>query len=301
MAIALTMTFIEDQGGRSPGWSETIVLPNSNVADNPANLANVNTYMLTRALMLGTGVVMNYAKIVQLTAGRPPVHPTRRLETLVVPPDPATSSLSGLPYYNFLTKALKADFSQNVYMLRLFTDPTISPQYFRTFWLAAIPDAITDIDSPSPLAGAWWTSYKKWKQIVLGIGPGNGALIAGNDRSNGNPPFTCTIYDPATGKMTLPGHDLLSGQQVEAIGWRAKPGGTVPRGNYKVTVNGDNTVNLQGAATFVNIKTLGAIRPWSWAFTPIFDYENRGWTNKKKGRPFGQLRGRRSQSRTARA
>jgi hypothetical protein len=301
MPVALTMTFIEAQGGRSPGWSETVVLPNTTVADTSANTANCYAYMKTRCFMLGTGVVNNYAKLTLLAAGRPSIHPVRRLENLLVPFVPVVGTVAGLPYYNFLTKLLPADFSQQVYLIRFYTDPTVFPQFFRSFWIAGIPDAITDIESPIPLAGAWWTAYGAWKAFVLGIAPNAGILIAGNDRSAGNPPFTCTIYDGATGKLTLPGNDLLTGQQVEAIGWRAFAGGTVPRGNYKVTVNSDGTVNLQGAQLFKSIKTLGAIRPVSWVYTPVVDYETRGWTNKKKGRPFGQLRGRRSVSRTARA
>lgn len=301
MPAALTLTFSLVQSIRTVGWSETVVLGLNDVNNSTVNNNAVSAYTVARTSMLGAGVALTYAKLTLLAVGRPPVVSTRRQELLITPPQPFRGLTGQLPVYNPFLSANPADFSQTVLMVRFSTNPSSFPQYFRTFWVAGLPDVNDQTNFLSPVTGVWVRFYQNWRLVMVNLAQPPQILMAANDVSNANPAFLCTMYDPVTGKLTCPGHTILSGQQVDAIGWRANAGGTVPKGKYKALVNDDATITLEGAKTFVGIKSKGSIRPVSWVYPALYDYEERGFTNKKKGRPFGELRGRRSVSRTVRA
>jgi hypothetical protein len=292
MTLALRLGFVLTQGTRIAGWSETVIV---NIADIPTYVLNpafVTGYMAARANVLGSGVTVNFAQLSQLTPGRPPVSAVRRQVLPIAPPAPSVGS-NGSNYYNPYLANNPSDFSQTTLLHRI-TSPVINGQtYIRSFWLSGIPDSIDLTNVPIPLPGPWYNSYNIWQSYFPGVGQSTPLQIWVNDRSSNNPTFPCTAYNLSANSYTVPGHNISTGQQIEGIGFKAFPGGSVPRGRYKAIVNTDNTISLAGAGTATLIKHLGGFRPVSYIAVNAIGVIPRSYTNKKRGRPFGLLVGRR--------
>jgi hypothetical protein len=281
------MFFKQSQGDRTIGWSETVVVDAADVAAAYALVVAPGGYATKRTNCLGAGVVNNYSRLVKLDAGPPPIIPKRRQIQPLGGLRPIVTN--GVPNYSNLATFGPADFGQLALMMRLSTSPTNTPQYTRTFWICGLADSATTITESGLLAGPAANSITS----LMGEITNGRYLIRVQDQSGANVPYLCTSIDYTNNTYTVPGNTFTEGQRIRASGFRTHGGGLVPRGQYQVHINPNGTLSLWNARVPTIVSKLGSFQRVSYTFAPIVSFVARSFTNKKKGRFFGQLAGRR--------
>jgi hypothetical protein len=290
MPLQLTSFFEIDQGPRTIGWSETVVTVDSSLTGAASQGSPTAAYLAARLNLLGAGAINTFNRYaLTLPNGRPLVPIPRRAVLSQVGTVPSYTT-AGLPYYNPNFATQLADFCQTDWLLRWYTALGAQPTYFRSFWLAGLPDNFTNIELYSPLGLNWSAAFNAWQAAIKGY-----ILIRVNDRSNANPAILCTTFtNTVPCAYTVPAHGFNQGNLIEAVGWRAAAGGTVPRGRYRVSVIDANTIALQGhTAPPTGVSTFGAFRAISYQYPAVTGMVAKGWTNHKRGRPTELLAGRR--------
>jgi len=302
MPVLWTADYEEHQGSRSIGWTESLVLSSANFTAATLELENPDGILTKRCRCFGSGVVNTENRLTLLPAAALlPIVPTRRAVTIVdgLTPAGATNSqqvFSRAPYYNPNNANFPADFGQSVYMVRFSTSVNNAPVYVRTFWMSGFPDAAQNIDSAILTQGGSRGDLLQFLSAVVRIGQ-----IASQDRSNAFPFQQVASYNVGTNVYTLPAHGYVTGTRVDALNWRASPGAVVPRGQYRVTKITDDTFSLQRSAFLSGEYQLGGFRKVAVVYNNITSYTLRSFTNKKRGRPIGELRGRQSRQTSTRA
>jgi hypothetical protein len=297
MPVALDMFFSAPYGIRQIGWSERIIVNQVNLDLAFTEVTRAAGYLKKRVFMLGEGVTNTYNRLTLLQTGPPPISGQRR-NVFIIAGLAALLKNNGVPYYNPGLIGFPTDFGDTVFMNRLSTDSGVTPQYIRSMWLAGFPDNDQQAYFTSLGAGNARVAWTQWQALVVG----GGYCIQVEDRSAGNPAKVCgAIVLGTPTQYTVVGHGFLQGQRVVATGWRATSGGDVPKGIYKVSVIDANTITLQNSRPPVNVSALGVFRLLSYQFPVIASLADRGFTNKKHGRPFDLLPGRRRTLRTSRS
>jgi hypothetical protein len=286
--IQFTMFFELFQGTRNIGWSEQIVTGDATIEAANAPNSYANVFLAKRCALFGSGVENTYNRLQSLVGGVL-VKPLPRRSTLPMAGLPPASPIAGTTFYNTNFAAEPADFGQTDLLLRITSNPAVVPQYTRSYWLAGIPDAFTSINNPNVLPGNWQAPFNAWSSQVTN---GN-YFVRAIDRSGANPVKPCTAFTVIPPlQYTVPGHGFLSNQYVEALGWRGPSGSTLPRGFFTITVVDANTIQLQGSGPTSSNAMIGGFRSVSIIYQALNTVISRSWTNHKKGRPFGELRGR---------
>jgi hypothetical protein len=289
VAVKLTMFFQAGQDPRVVGWSENVYLNYANVANAQFEVTDPQGYCAKRVQMLGVNVVNSANRLTQVNTGPPPVNPVRRNTVLLAGLTP-TVSVAGLVIYNKLLASFTADFAQTVWLLRLLNSQADPILYSRSFWVRALPDLAQETDIPAPVAGAWQTAIVAWQNYVENSGK---IVLQVDDRSGANPIKPCTAYNGPLNQYTVPAHGFVNGNLVVAEGWRGVAGARLPRGQYRVGVVDANTITLVGGLPLGTVTVLGGFKLVSYQFPGVATIIARGFTNKKVGRPFGLLAGRR--------
>jgi hypothetical protein len=287
--IQLTMFFEMTQGTRTIGWSEQIITDDATVEAAPNATSSWWSILLARCNMFGAGVVNSYNRLSTILNGQISNPMPRRMVLPQSGLPPAEDTETGLPLYNKTLAGEVADFGQTDLLLRLSTNPAGAAQYTRSYWLAGIPDSYAEINSVNPLAGPWNDAFTVWQAIVVN----NHAYIDAPDHSPANPALQVQTYGGQTvTSYTLAANPFVVGNYVEALGWRGPSGSYLPRGRFIVTsVNGLTFTINQEYPTTTGL-TPGSFRPVKFVQAKITNLVRRSWTNHKKGRPFGELRGR---------
>jgi hypothetical protein len=281
------------QGSRTIGWSEEFVLNAANITAANEIIDAPQGILQSRCQIFGAGVTNTENRLTLLPAAAPfPIGPQRRASQLSggLPPQGATAegTLLKLPYYNAAFSNLAADFGQATYLIRAFSDPGTAPSYVRSIWLSGCPDASQNTTSAVQTNLNVQASIQQFMVRVRSF-----VLIQSVDRSDVYPYKPVTGYNPTTNIYTIVGHGFTQGMPIEALGWRGNPGAVIPRGRYKVLYQTVDTFSLQGAAPLSGTYVIGGFRKLAWVYTPVFSYTYRSFTNRKRGRPFDQLAGRR--------
>lgn len=288
MPVKLTMFFEAPQGPRTVGWSENYYLSYPDLQSASTELTGPTNFVALRVQMLGINIENIANRLTLVTPGVPPVNPPRR-NVLLAPGYFGFTSSLGIFVYNKLLATYTGDFVQTVWMLRVSTAVGGPNLYTRTLWVRGLPDLAQETDVPQPIAGAWQSAITAWTTYLTSSGR---LMIQSDDRSGANPVKACTAYNGTTNQYTVPAHGFSNGQVITAIGWRGTVGSHLPRGNYKCGVIDANTIVLIGAGVIGMVTTLGGFRALSYVYNPVASFAGRGFTNKKVGRPFGQLAGR---------
>lgn len=298
MGMRLLMRFNQQGAVRANGWSELIFTPTEDlkVAEDRF-FSGEDCYTNRRLNLLGAGVLNVYNTITWIPDGVPSIGPQRR----VVKPKAGTPAFlvpgGGFPYYNPDLKDLLADFSQEVQMYRLSTDPTGGVVYTRSLWLAGSPDFNQDISYPEFAPGSVTRALDAFKAMMTSGLYGMQVV----DHGGTNPLKICSHYDGGTGTYTVTGHGFTEGQRIIAAGFRAPAGSTAAKGQYRVFVVDANNIQLHGSRNASSYDVLGGFRLFKLVTVPIKGMDRRGVTNKKHGRIFGQPVGRRSKPKTPRS
>jgi len=306
--VRLTLKFDLSQGLKYAGWSESYDLNFSTIASatNDTNMGLIEAFIAARLNCLGEGVVCVSATLIADAGGViVPPRPRRATVQLVVPSP--IDSTPGQTVYNPALGQFPADFSTTVLYFSLTTDQGVVPVYRRNMWIAGIPDASSDTSQIQPLAGVWRTAFaaflsqlfpqiQKTKLQTTSI-----IAIRSVDQSGANPVFPCTSYAGVLNQYTVPAHPFATGQLIEAIGFRAKAGQSVPRGQYKCVKVDANTISLSGANVATASIPPGGFRPVRYVWNPCKLAVQEGFSKRNKGRPFELLVGRRPTPRTFRS
>lgn len=282
----LQLLFKLDNAVKDTGWSETYFIdtsfppgPSFFTGDRYVNL------VAARLNCLAAFITFTGARATTVAPGRPPVQPSSSA-VAVWGGQPKTT-----PAYNTRLNALTSDFAGTAVVLGSYTVPTNGIVYRKRQFLSGAPDSATHQEDARPDAGDYMTALTA---LRLYIGDqNNGVVIRSNDRSAANPKLVVTAYDPATGTLTVPGHALVTGTVVDALGWRGGHTSVLPRGSYRVQVTDADHLKLAGAATFTGILKIGYLRPQFWLHIPIFSAPLGGYATKKRGAPTIRSRGRR--------
>jgi hypothetical protein len=304
MGINLTLTFQSLNGTRNVGWSETVNFAGADLDAFKVAAYAAGGYVANRLQLLGAGVVNTSGRITATSPGIPPYPSVRRNVRPVggYPPytsSPTGSALNVLPYYNTDFYNRPADFSGTVFMSRWFTSSNAppNPSYSRTFWIAGMPDDSQVITNPleaSPSVNTALTLY-------TGSLVRQGVQIRTIDRSAANPVIQCTAYNAGVYTVTSTSGMKIGGL-VEAVNFKGQPGGTAPRGQYRIVSFPTNTqVTINSKNVPLSLATLGGFRVVSYVELPIVTAILRYFSQKKHGRPFGQPVGRRRAPAIARA
>jgi hypothetical protein len=292
MTVLLTSTFQQDESLRSIGWSESVVLNYDTLQlAYTAEIAGQG-YLYLRCQMFGAGIVNTYNRFSLLPNPGPLVGPQRRAVQVANGLAP-TGYLADGAYYNTALKLAEADFSQSVWMLRWTNAAGAAIQYIRTFWVAGLPDDADEAEIGAPIPGIWSPAITAWQNYIQ-----SGVVLLRdiNRDATVNPVKQCSGYTPPPGPTvyTVTNHGFLNGQRILAVGFRGALGTFVPRGQYQCSVKDNNTFTLNGTQAPANLTTLGGFRAVIYTYPSVASVQNRGFTNKRHGRPFGLLRGRRA-------
>lgn len=307
--VRIIFTFNLSQGIRIAGWSESYDLIYATIAQATTSGATAITNFITRRLnCLGCGVLCESITLSQ-DLGGPLVPPMPRRATYAwpVPPALASSGFASLPVYSVQLSNYPADFSTTVYYISLQTDPSVTPFYRRNIWIAGAPDAADQTTFPNMALPIWQPLLNAFLNVLAPQGSAGAsttaiAAIRSVDASSGNPIFQATAVD-ATGTIITLGppyaNNFIKNQVVVAEGWRAKPGGLVPHGRYKVQPLSATTIGLLNTSEAISgVQVTGGFRAVRPVWNPALIANAVGWTKRDKGGPFGEPVGRHKRPKT---
>lgn len=303
MSIQLIMEFQLQQGEIDVGWSEELHFPGSSLT--PSTIAPIqavqNSYIATRLQLFGAGVINTVNRLTVFQEGiaivGPQRHPSVEFPGFVPQFLIVSGQQVGLPYYNSIFNISPADFSQSVQLVRWYTDPAANPQYVRNVWYSGLPDFSQNTNQQ----GQSSADIRRILNTISGGLAGWNVQIRSIDRSTANPFISCTAIDSTGLIYAANTSSLTTGQLIKAVGFRAASGGTVPRGTYRVTVISGTELSLQNAKPAAGVTTIGGFRAVKYVINPVRLMTIENVTNRKRGRPFELLRGRRLVSRTSRS
>jgi hypothetical protein len=275
--IRMNMFFSQNvQGGRSNGWSETHYSASATTLS--ASLTNLILLAQARVQMLGAGVQLTYMRVSDDAVFRD-VQPGQGLFALEGPKG---------PYYNSAFSAINSDFSDKVAVIRCVGNQDF---YNRSLYLSGNPDSSQEISFDFPALPAWNTAYDAWKVVMLNGRFGFKVL----DQSGANP--RTQVINLVAGVFTtaLP-HGLLPNEAVRISAFRPSgpplPAGN-PNGRWYVSVINANSFSLLGYNQGGFSPTrMGVVRAFRYVVTPYTRVFFRYFGLHKRGRPFGQPRGR---------
>jgi hypothetical protein len=301
MSVELLAEFTAQQGARTVGWTETSYFNYQDLV-TASQFIFANLGIFNRRLQcLGCGVINTGLQLKLLQEGVAIVGPQRRNTLDVAPVPPVYGTITGvpvaLPVYNPQFASLAADYSQSVQQCYLSTDPTAAIQYHKTLWLSGMPDVSQNIFFQGQDQGNVIAALQNYLNSLTKTT----ALLRFVDRSGANPAFPCTGVDGTFLQYKVAGATFVPNQLIVATGFKSALGTPRPSGQYYVqSYDGTNLV-LQRAKPATNLIKNGQFRAVRFQTAPIFVAEAVAITNKKRGRPFDLLRGRRQAVRTPRA
>lgn len=304
--VRLTLKINFPQELRIAGWSESYDLNYADIPTAIASLNSINAFITDRLYCLGIGPYLESAHLIAYAQPATPGVPNIRRNSIELfantgpNPFPAPPA-AGNAYNKALsggTAAFLADFAPTVFLIGCNTNPATNPVYYRSVWLAGLPDGAdesntTQITEPNTLA-----AVQKFQSDLNGTGTTLGAKVGFSirsvDRSGANPIKLCTAYNVTPNTFTVPNHLLVQNQPVDAVGWKTDPGGTTLRGEYLVgPVIDANTITLQNQIPLTPQTKLGGFRPKVYTFNVVTIAALEGFTKRNKGRPSGASVGRR--------
>jgi hypothetical protein len=303
--VRLTLRFDLQAGLKDQGWSESYDLIYTTLPQAVANSTPVNNFINDRLNCLGTGVLLTSAKLTA-NPGGPIVPPLPRRATIQLTVPGYSFSTAASQAYNKALALYPADYGTTVLYWSLQTDPSVTPTYRRSLWIAGIPDACDTTASVLPVEGPWNTYFTKFTNDLQGQGSKLGTIppiisIRSLDQSNANPFKPCNGYTFATNTYNVPAHGFANGQVIVAEGFRSKPGQTAPRGQYKCIVGDLNNIMLAGGSPINATVPPGGFRALVYVWNAVFSASMLGFSKRNKGRPSRLSVGRRRKANSLRA
>jgi hypothetical protein len=296
--VRLLLKFNFAQQIRNAGWSEYLDTTFADLPTAIGNTANFDAYIQDRVNCLGAGpVLISAVLIAYIQPPTPGAVPIRRGSVAIpVPPFPP----AGQAYNKAFNPStpFTADFAPTVYYISLQTDLLGTPVYRRSFWVAGLPDIADQTNTNQIIDPATLTAVKKLLNDLSNTGPALAAkcrfALRSVDRSGGNPIKQCTAINLPANTYTVPTHGFVVGQPVVAVGFKSRPGGIAPRGDYLIgNVVDANTITLRNALAPSANTEPGGFRARVYAWNAFGVATGQGFTKRDKGRPFELSVGRR--------
>lgn len=282
MAFPRLTVFWKDYKGQ--GGTETIYC-SSTVADLTTAQTNAFAYLKLRANLVQIGFHFIYARV-----SMDDVAGDRLLVDL-----PAENALYG---YNpdFPPSTGFEDFSYNTYLINM----SSGSLYRKNFYMSGIPDALSDVSyqfmlGGGPLGVAWQRAYIRWQDELVS---GRWAIKSLSKDPTISPIKPVSGFISATGSVSSLAHGLapLDTIRISKCHFSALTNANI-NGTWKVaSVTDANSFILQGwdnTKSFF-LTNVGQLRKQVYVLQTINNVLARGFTEHKRGRPFGLLSGRRS-------
>ena len=282
MAFPRLTVFWKDYKGQ--GGTETLYCA-STVADLTTAQTNAFAYLRLRANLAQIGFTFVYARV-----SMDDVAGDRLLVDL-----PVQNPLYG---YNpdFPPSTGFEDFSYNTYLINMASGSL----YRKNFYMSGIPDALSDVSSQFMLTGtalgvAWARAFVRWQAEIVS---GRWAIKSLSKDPAISPIKPVSGFVSATGSVNSVAHGLAPLDTIRISKCHFAPLTTANiNGTWKVaTVTDANFFTLQGwdnTKSFF-LTNVGQLRKQEYRLQTITDVIPRGFTEHKRGRPFGLLSGRRS-------